>query len=162
MGKYKLINNMLGWIVFALATTVYLMTMEPTASFWDCGEFISSAFKLEVGHPPGAPFFMLTGNLFTQFASDPSQVALMVNAMSAFCSGLTILFLFWSITHLARKIILKEGALATQSQLITIMGSGLVGALAYTFSDTFWFSAAEGEVYAYSSLFIAVVFWLIL
>lgn len=162
MGKYKLINNMLGWIVFALATTVYLMTMEPTASFWDCGEFISSAFKLEVGHPPGAPFFMLTGNLFTQLASDPSKVALMVNAMSAFCSGLTILFLFWSITHLARKIIVNESELATKSQLITIMGSGLVGALVYTFSDTFWFSAVEGEVYAYSSLFTAVVFWLIL
>lgn len=105
MGKYKLINNVLGWVVFLIASTVYLMTMEPTASFWDCGEFISSAYKLEVGHPPGAPFFMLTANLFTQFASDPSKVAVMVNTMSALFSGLTILFLFWSITHLARKII---------------------------------------------------------
>ena len=162
MGKYKLINNALGWLTFAISSIVYLMTMEPTASFWDCGEFISSAFKLEVGHPPGAPFFMLTANLFTQFASDPSQVAVMVNSMSALFSGLTILFLFWSITHLARRIIVKEGEEVTTAQLIAIMGSGLVGALAYAFSDTFWFSAVEGEVYAYSSLFTAVVFWLIL
>ncbi|MEG1748995.1 MAG: DUF2723 domain-containing protein [Tannerellaceae bacterium] len=162
MGKYKLINNTLGWLTFLLASTVYLMTMEPTASFWDCGEFISSAFKLEVGHPPGAPFFMLTANLFTQFASSPEKVAIMVNSMSALFSGLTILFLFWSITHLARRILVSEGKTMTTAQLITIMGSGLVGALAYTFSDTFWFSAVEGEVYAYSSLFTAVVFWLIL
>ena len=162
MRNYKLIDNVLGWIVFAIASAVYLMTMEPTASFWDCGEFISSAYKLEVGHPPGAPFFMLTANLFTQFASDPSKVAIMVNGMSALFSGLTILFLFWSITHMARKIIVDEGAEISLGQLITIMGSGVVGALAYTFSDTFWFSAVEGEVYAYSSLFTAVVFWLIL
>ena len=163
MGKYKLINNVLGWLVFALATSVYLITMEPTASFWDCGEFISSAFKLEVGHPPGAPFFMLTGNLFSQLASDPSQVGLMLNAMSAISSGFTILFLFWSITHLVRKILVNDQTVAPQSSdLITIMGSGLVGALVYAFSDTFWFSAVEGEVYAYSSLFTAVVFWLIL
>ncbi len=162
MGKYKLINNTLGWLSFLIASCTYLMTMEPTASFWDCGEFISSAYKLEVGHPPGAPFFMLTANLFTQLASDPSQVALMVNTMSALFSGLTILFLFWSITHLARKVVLKDGQEMTTAQLITIMGSGLVGALVYTFSDTFWFSAVEGEVYAYSSLFTAVVFWLIL
>lgn len=162
MGKYKLINNVLGWFVFLIASSVYCVTMEPTASFWDCGEFISSAYKLEVGHPPGAPFFMLTANLFTQFASDTSQVALMVNTMSAVFSGLTILFLFWSITHLARKVVLTDGKGATLAQLITIMGCGLVGALVYTFSDTFWFSAVEGEVYAYSSLFTAVVFWLIL
>ena len=162
MRNYKLIDNVLGWIVFAIASAVYLMTMEPTASFWDCGEFISSAYKLEVGHPPGAPFFMLTANLFTQFASDPSKVAIMVNGMSALFSGLTILFLFWSITHMARKIIVDEGAEISLGQLITIMGSGVVGALAYTFSDTFWFSAVEGEVYAYSSLLTAVVFWLIL
>ncbi|MCI7783239.1 MAG: DUF2723 domain-containing protein, partial [Parabacteroides sp.] len=157
MKNYKLIDNVLGWIVFAIASAVYLMTMEPTASFWDCGEFISSAYKLEVGHPPGAPFFMLTANLFTQFASDPSKVAVMVNSMSALFSGLTILFLFWSITHMARRIIVDEGAEISLGQLITIMGSGVVGALAYTFSDTFWFSAVEGEVYAYSSLFTAVV-----
>lgn len=162
MRKYKLINNVLGWIVFLIATTVYLMTIEPTASFWDCGEFISSAFKLEVGHPPGAPFFMLTANLFTQLASDTSTVAKMVNSMSALFSGLTILFLFWSITHLARKIMVNEENEISLGTMITIMGSGLVGALAYTFSDTFWFSAVEGEVYAYSSLFTALVFWLIL
>ncbi len=162
MGKYKLINNAFGWLSFLIASTVYLMTMEPTASFWDCGEFISSAYKLEVGHPPGAPFFMLTANLFTQFAASPDKVAMMVNAMSAIFSGLTILFLFWSITHLARKIIVPEGKEMTTAQMITILGSGLVGALVYTFSDTFWFSAVEGEVYAYSSLFTAVVFWLIL
>jgi len=141
MGKYKLINNVLGWVVFLIASTVYLMTMEPTASFWDCGEFISSAYKLEVGHPPGAPFFMLTANLFTQFASDPSKVAVMVNTMSALFSGLTILFLFWSITHLARKIIVEDDKMMCLGQMITIMGCGLVGSLAYTFSDTFWFSA---------------------
>jgi tetratricopeptide (TPR) repeat protein len=162
MGKYRLINNVLGWITFLIASIVYLMTMEPTASFWDCGEFISSAYKLEVGHPPGAPFFMLTANLFTQFASGPEKVALMVNTMSAIFSGLTILFLFWSITHMARKIMVADGKEMTTAQLITIIGSGLTGALAYTFSDTFWFSAVEGEVYAYSSLFTAVVFWLIL
>lgn len=162
MRKYKLINNALGWIVFLIASTVYLMTIEPTASFWDCGEFISSAFKLEVGHPPGAPFFMLTANLFTQLASDTSTVAKMVNSMSALFSGLTILFLFWSITHLARKIMVNDENEIPMGKLITIMGSGLVGALVYTFSDTFWFSAVEGEVYAYSSLFTALVFWLIL
>lgn len=162
MRKYKLINNVLGWIVFLIASTVYLMTIEPTASFWDCGEFISSAFKLEVGHPPGAPFFMLTANLFTQLASDTATVAKMVNSMSALFSGLTILFLFWSITHLARKIMVNDENEISLGTMITIMGSGLVGALAYTFSDTFWFSAVEGEVYAYSSLFTALVFWLIL
>ena len=162
MKKYRLINNVLGWIVFAIASAVYLMTIEPTASFWDCGEFIASAYKLEVGHPPGAPFFMLTANLFTQLASDPSGVAKMVNCMSALFSGLTILFLFWTITHLTRKVIVGGGEAPSFGQTLTIMGSGLVGALAFTFSDTFWFSAVEGEVYAYSSLFTAVVFWLIL
>lgn len=162
MKTYKLVNNVLGWVICIIASAVYLMTIEPTASFWDCGEFISSAYKLEVGHPPGAPFFMLTANLFTQLVSDPTMVAKMVNSMSAIFSGLTILFLFWTITHLARKIIVDEGKEMTMGQLITIMGSGVVGALAYTFSDTFWFSAVEGEVYAYSSLFTALVFWLIL
>lgn len=162
MRTYKLVNNVLGWIICIIASTVYLLTIEPTASFWDCGEFISSAYKLEVGHPPGAPFFMLTANLFTQLASDTVTVAKMVNSMSALFSGLTILFLFWSITHLARKIIAGDGKEISTGQLITIMGSGAVGALAYTFSDTFWFSAVEGEVYAYSSLFTALVFWLIL
>ena len=138
------------------------MTIEPTASFWDCPEFITTGYKLEVGHPPGAPFFMLTANLFSQFASDATTVAKMVNYMSALMSGACILFLFWSITHLVRKLIIKDENNITTGQLVTIMGSGLVGALVYTFSDTFWFSAVEGEVYAYSSLFTAVVFWLIL
>ena len=162
MKNYRLVNIVAGWITFIVAAFVYLSTIEPTASFWDCGEFISSAFKLEVGHPPGAPFFMLMGNLFTKFAGDDvTQVAKMVNAMSALFSALTILFLFWSITHLAKRIIAKEGEM-TLSNLIAIIGSGLVGALAYTFSDTFWFSAVEGEVYASSSLFTALVFWAIL
>ena len=163
MKQYKLINNALGWFTFFIAAYTYLTTIEPNGSFWDCGEFITSAYKLEVGHPPGAPFFMLTGNLFSQLASDPSNVAKMINTMSALCSALTILFLFWSITHLARRIILKDGKKTlTTARTILVMGCGLVGALAYTFSDTFWFSAVEGEVYAYSSLFTAVVFWLIL
>jgi len=166
MKNYKLVNNLLGWSTFVVAAITYLMTMEPTTSFWDCPEFIASAYKLQVGHPPGAPIFMLTANLFTQFASDTTQVAVMVNAMSALFSALTILFLFWTITHLARKIVAPEGNHKGEGinlgQMIIIMGSGLIGALAYTFSDTFWFSAVEGEVYAYSSLMTALVFWLIL
>jgi tetratricopeptide (TPR) repeat protein len=163
MKKYNLINNIFGWFSFAIAAIVYLMTIEPTASFWDCGEFITSAYKLEVGHPPGAPFFMLTGKFFTLFASDPSQVAAMINSMSALLSALTILFLFWTITHLAKKLIYTDTEKEmTLGQLIAIIGSGLVGALTYTFTDTFWFSAVEGEVYAYSSMFTALVFWLIL
>lgn len=162
MKQYKFINNLTGWIIFIIAATVYCLTIEPTASFWDCPEFITTGYKLEVGHPPGAPFFMLVANLFTQFASDATEVAKMVNYMSALMSGACILFLFWSITHLVRKLIVNDENKITRSQLITIMGSGAVGALAYTFSDTFWFSAVEGEVYAFSSLFTAVVFWLIL
>lgn len=163
MRKYKLFNNLLGWITFAIAAIVYTMTIEPTASFWDCGEFISSAYKLEVGHPPGAPFFMITGRIFATLASDPSKVAMMINIMSAIFSALTILFLFWSITHLAKAIVVSDKDKdMSLSQGIMILGSGLVGALVYTFSDTFWFSAVEGEVYAYSSLFTAAVFWLIL
>ena len=166
MKTYKLFNNILGWIVFAIAATVYLLTIEPTASFWDCGEFIVSAFKLEVGHPPGNPIFMLTANLFTLLTSDVSLKATMVNAMSAVFSALTILFLFWAITHLARKILVKESEESNESiplsKIISILGCGAVGALVYTFSDTFWFSAVEAEVYAYSSLLTAFVFWLIL
>src|SRR5574344_143888 len=162
MKQYKTVNNLAGWITFLIAATVYCLTIEPTASFWDCPEFITTGYKLEVGHPPGAPFFMLTANLFTQFVSDPAQVAKMVNYMSALMSAACILFLFWSITHLVRKLVVKDENNITTSQLITIIGSGLVGALVYTFSDTFWFSAVEGEVYAFSSLFTALVFWLIL
>ena len=162
MKQYRLVNNVLGWVTFLVAAFVYCSTIEPTASFWDCPEFITTGFKLEVGHPPGAPFFMLTANLFSQLTSDPSQVARMVNTMSALLSATTILFLFWSITHLARKLILKDWSELTIGKLIAIEASGLVGALIYTFSDTFWFSAVEGEVYAYSSAFTAIVFWLIL
>ena len=162
MKQYKLVNNLTGWLAFIIAAITYCMTVEPTASFWDCPEFITTGYKLEVGHPPGAPFFMLTANLFSQFASDPSQVAYMVNIMNALMSAACIMFLFWSITHLAKKLVCPDENNMTTGQMITIIGSGLVGALAYTWSDTFWYSAVEGEVYAYSSLFTAVVFWLIL
>ena len=168
MKQYRTINNIVGWVVFAIAAVVYCMTIEPTASFWDCPEFITTGYKLEVGHPPGAPFFMLVANLFSQFASDTTQVAKMVNYMSALMSAGCILFLFWTITHLVRKLVIDERSMVNgecsmnPTQLVTIMGSGVVGALVYTFSDTFWFSAVEGEVYAFSSLFTAVVFWLIL
>ena len=162
MKQFKLVDNVLGWITFLVAAFVYCSTIEPTASFWDCPEFITTGYKLEVGHPPGAPFFMLTANLFSHFASDPTQVAKMVNMMSALLSATTILFLFWSITHLTRRLIMKDWSCLTTPKLIAIEASGLVGALIYTFSDTFWFSAVEGEVYAYSSAFTAIVFWLIL
>ena len=162
MKQFKLVDNLIGWVTFAVAAFVYCSTIEPTASFWDCPEFITTGYKLEVGHPPGAPFFMLTANLFSQLVSDPSQVAKMVNTMSALFSAMCIMFLFWSITHLARKLLCKDTDEMTFGKLLTIEGCGLAGALVYTFSDTFWFSAVEGEVYAYSSLFTAIVFWLIL
>ncbi len=165
MRQYKLINNVMGWAVFAIAAITYILTLEPTASFWDCGEFIASGYKLEVGHPPGNPIFMLTARFFSNFASSPEQVAYMVNLLSALLSAATILLLFWTITLLAQKIVLRKGeSTATMSlgQMITILGCGFVGALAYTWSDTFWFSAVEGEVYAYSSFCTALVFWLIL
>ena len=162
MKQYRLVDNVLGWLVFAVAAFTYCSTIEPTASFWDCPEFITTGYKLEIGHPPGAPFFMLTANLFSHFASDPSQVARMVNTMSALLSATTILFLFWTITHLTRKLIVKDWSSLTLGKTIAIEASGVVGALIYTWSDTFWFSAVEGEVYAYSSAFTAIVFWLIL
>ena len=162
MKQYRLIDNILGWVTFIIAAFVYCSTIEPTASFWDCPEFITTGYKLEVGHPPGAPFFMLTAHIFSQFASDPSQVAPMLNTMSALLSATCILFLFWSITHLTRKLLTESGEDIPLRKVIAIEASGLVGALIYTFSDTFWFSAVEGEVYAYSSAFTAVVFWLIL
>ena len=159
--NYKRLNTIIGWLVFAVAAVTYCMTIEPTASFWDCPEFITTGYKLEVGHPPGAPIFMLTANLFSQFTSDPSKVAMMVNTMSALLSALCILFLFWSITMLVKKLVVGTKD-PDMWQMITIFGSGIVGALAYTWSDTFWFSAVEGEVYAYSSFCTAVTFWLIL
>ena len=162
MKQYKLVDNIFGWVAFIIAAFVYCSTIEPTASFWDCPEFITTAYKQEIGHPPGAPFFMLMGNFFTHFASDATQVAKMVNTMSALLSAVCIMFLFWTITHLARKLIIGDWKEMTTSKLIAIEASGMVGALIYTFSDTFWFSAVEGEVYAFSSAFTAVVFWLIL
>ncbi len=162
MKNYKFINNIAGWGVFAIAAITYLLTIEPTASFWDCGEFITSAYKLEVGHPPGAPFFMILGRFFTLFSfGNPALVAKMINILSAMASAFTILFLYWSITHIAKRIITKSKELS-QGELITVIGSGIVGALVYTFSDSFWFSAVEGEVYATSSFFTAIVFWAIL
>ncbi len=141
---YQKLNVVLGWITFLIACFVYFSTIEPTASFWDCGEYIATAYKLEVGHPPGAPLFLMLARFFTLFASGASEAAKMVNYMSALCSALTILFLFWSITALGKKIALKSGELDT-AKTIAILGSGLVGGLAYTFSDSFWFSAVEGE-----------------
>lgn len=162
MKKYTLFNNITGWIVFAVAAVVYLMTIEPTASFWDCGEFITTAYRLSVGHPPGAPLFMLLGRIFTLFAGSTENIPVTINALSALASAFTILFLFWTITHLAKKIVVNNTNTPTIAQTISILGAGLVGSLAYTFSDTFWFSAVEGEVYGTSSLFTAIVFWAIL
>lgn len=161
MKNFKQLNNSIGWLTFLIAAVTYLLTIEPTASFWDCGEFITTSYKLEVGHPPGAPFFMILGRFFTILGGSASNAAVMINSMSALASAFTILFLFWTITHLAKKLIKPEGEYTT-GQTIAILGSGVVGALAYTFSDTFWFSAVEGEVYASSSLFTALVFWAIL
>ncbi len=159
--NYRKLNVLLGWLVFLIATTVYFMTIEDTVSLWDCGEYIMAAYKLEVGHPPGAPLFMLLGRLFTFFAVE-TDVALWINRMSALSSSFTILFMFWSITSLVRKMVLQRKKDLSKGDMIAIMGSGIVGSLAYTFSETFWFSAVEGEVYAMSSLFTALVFWAIL
>lgn len=160
--SFRRINNLLGWLVFTIASTVYLLTIEPTASFWDCGEYIATAFKLQVGHPPGAPLFQMIGRFFSLFAfGDTSHVAATINAMSALSSGFTILFLFWTLSLLGRKLAMKNGEWS-QSKIIAVWGSAAVGSLAYTFSDSFWFSAVEGEVYAMSSFFTALVFWAIL
>jgi len=162
MKNFKQLNNILGWFSFFVAVVVYTLTLEPTASWWDCGEYIATAFKLQVGHPPGAPLFQMAGRFFSLFAfGDTRNVAMMVNLMSAIVSAFTILFLFWTITHMARKLIVKDEEMTT-GQLFAVLGSGLVGSLAYTFSDSFWFSAVEGEVYAMSSFFTAIVFWAIL
>ena len=158
--NYQKLNNITGWVVWAIASFVFLSTMEQTTSLWDCGEYITTANKLEVGHPPGAPFFMMLGRLFSAFAS-PENAAMMVNAMSALSSSFSVLFLFWSITMLGRKLARKSGEIDKNAS-IAILGSGAVGALAYTFTDSFWFSAVEGEVYAMSSFFTAIVFWAIL
>lgn len=161
--NFSKVNNLVGWITGLIATTVYILTMEPTVSFWDCGEFISCAHKIEVGHSPGAPLFMMIQRIFGLLSfGDDHKVAMMMNAWSAVASGLTIMFLFWTITHFARRLMVGRDGVADKTQLILIMGAGLVGALAYTFSDTFWFSAVEAEVYATSSVFTALVFWAIL
>ncbi|MFH2094934.1 MAG: DUF2723 domain-containing protein [Bacteroidota bacterium] len=162
MKNFKLINNVVGWLVFIVASIVYIMTIEPTVSFWDCGEFIATAYKMEVGHTPGAPLFMILARFFSLFAGSAENVSVLVNVMSALASSFTILFLFWTITHLAKKIILNGDSEFSIGKVVAVMGSGIVGALAYTFSDTFWFSAVEGEVYATSSLFTAAVFWAIM
>ena len=163
MRKYNIINNTMGWLMFVVAAITYLLTIEPTASFWDCGEFIAQGNKLEVGHPPGNPIFMLAARFFINFASGPSTVAICVNAMSALLSAGTILLLFWTITHLVKRLVVEDNASdLSLVQYLIVMGSGVCGALVYTWSDTFWFSAVEGEVYAFSSFCTALVFWLIL
>lgn len=159
--NFKRINNITGWLVCIIACAVYIMTMEATGSLWDCGEFASSAYKLQIPHPPGAPLFVLIGRLFMA-PFDPQHAATGINLMSALASGFTILFLFWSITHFARKIVTKNGAELNNEKIFGVMAAGVVGALAYTFSDSFWYSAVEGEVYALSSFFTAIVFWAIL
>ncbi len=163
MKRYSLLNNALGWLMFAIAAVTYLLTLEPTASFWDCPEFISQGYKLEIGHPPGNPIFMLAARFFVNFAPGPEYVAIAVNSMSALLSAATILLLFWTITHLVRRLIVADNATeVTPLQMLIIFASGACGSLMYTWSDTFWFSAVEGEVYAFSSFCTALVFWLIL
>ena len=167
--NYRKLNNLCGWIIGAIATLVYFLTMERTVSFWDCGEFASCAYKLEVGHSPGAPLFMMLQRMFALFSGSAAWTAqpsanaiLLINFFSVVASGLTILFLFWTITHLAKKLVAPDALIEPDGrQRALIMGAGIVGALAYTFSDTFWFSAVEAEVYATSSFFTAIVFWAI-
>ena len=159
--NYKKINLYLGWLVFLIATIVYFITVEDTVSLWDCGEYITAAYKLEVGHPPGAPLFMVLGRLFSFFA-EPENVAIWINRLSGLSSSLTILFMFWSISLLVKKISLRTKDELSKGDKIAILGSALVGSLAYTFTDSFWFSAVEGEVYAMASLFTAIIFWAIL
>ena len=161
--NFRKVNNITGWVILVIASLVYFLTREATASFWDTGEFISSAYKVMNPHPPGAPFFTLLGRVFVIFfGNSPDTAARAINLMSAFASGFTILFLFWTITHFARKMFVNVGEELTTQQLFTVMGAGIVGALAYTFSDSFWYSAVEGEVYALSSFFTALVFWAML
>src|SRR5664280_3815583 len=161
--KRQLINNITGWVAFAVAAVTYLMTIEPTTSLWDCSEFISSAFKLEVGHPPGNPVFMIMARFFTLFAGgNVSKVAAMINSMSALASAFAVLFLFWSITHLAKKMMIKNENQYTRGRIMAVMAAGVVGSMAYCFSDSFWFSAVEAIVFASSGFFTALVFWAIL
>src|SRR4051812_18175961 len=161
--EFRKLNNIVGWVIWAIATVTFCCTIEPTASFWDCGEYIACAYKLEVGHPPGAPFFLIVGRFFTLFAgSDPANAAMMVNIMSALSSSFTILFLVWTITRLGLKVYGSNTTVLSNFQQWAILAAGAIGGLAFTFSDSFWFSAVEGEVYAMSSFFTAIVFWAIL
>ena len=165
MNSYKRWNNITGWALFAVAAMVYLMTMEPVSSLWDCSEFIATSYKLEVGHPPGAPLFMMLARLATLFAfGNPDYVGIAVNAMNSLASAFCILFLFWTVTHLVKKLVVKDGEEdgMTLTQYLVVMGSGVCGALVFTWSDTFWFSAVEAEVYAFSSFCTALVVWLML
>ena len=159
--NFKRWDRIVGWMVFAIAAMTYLFTMEPSSSLWDCAEFIATSYKLEVGHPPGAPLFMLLARIATMFAPSTHYVPHMVNAMNCLSSAFCILFLFWTITHLARRIVTAHRSMSIADKII-VLGAGAVGALAYTFTDTFWFSAVEGEVYAQSSMFTALVVWLML
>lgn len=160
--RFKRLNRWVGWAVFAIAALVYLLTIEPSTSLWDCSEFIATSYKLEVGHPPGAPLFMLLARVATMFAPSPYYVPHMVNGMNALASAFCILFLFWTITHIARRLYTRGGQEFTEAKAYAVLGAGAIGALAYTFTDTFWFSAVEGEVYALSSMFTALVVWLML
>ena len=155
---YSKWNAYLGWGIFGIASLVYLLTIEDTVSLWDCGEYITAAYKLEVGHPPGAPLFMLLGRLFSFFVA-PENVAVWINSLSAISSSLTILFMFWSLTLLLKKLVLKHKSSLSSGDQIAVFSAASIGALSYTFSDSFWFSAVEGEVYAMASLFTAIVFW---
>ncbi len=157
--NFKKLNRIVGWAVFAMAAVVYLVTMEPSSSLWDCSEFIATSYKLEVGHPPGAPLFMMMARVATMLAPSTHYVPHMVNAMNCIASAFCILFLFWTITHLGRRLCLRAGGEVTDGRMWAVLGAGVVGALAYTFTDTFWFSAIEGEVYALSSMFTALVVW---
>lgn len=153
MQKYKLLNNIFGWVSFVFAAVVYSMTMESSGSFWDCGEFVSGCYKLQVVHPPGAPFFLMLGRIFTLFAGDPSRVALMVNLLSALATAGAILFTFWTTTGLARRVVMKDGQY-TDGRIFTVIAAGLITAGCGTFLDSLWFSAVEGEVYALSQFFL--------
>ena len=158
--NFKKVNNLTGWAVFAIAFLTYFLTREARGSLWDCGEFVACAYRVQLPHPPGAPMFVLLGRLFIiLFGDNPMTAANAVNFMSALASAFTILFLFWTITHFARKMFVKVGEVMSGNELFSVMGAGIVGALAFNFSDSFWFSAVEGEVYALSSFFTALVFW---
>ncbi|HEY0244934.1 MAG TPA: DUF2723 domain-containing protein, partial [Mucilaginibacter sp.] len=161
--QYKKINNLLGWLCFVIASVTYILTLEPSVSFWDCGEFISCAYRLQVSHQPGYPLFAMLGKIFSLLSlGDTTKVPYFTNMGSALASGATIMFLFWTITALAKKLLLARDEAADQSRITLIMGAGLVGALAFTFTDTFWFSAVETIVFALSALCTAIVFWAIL